>query len=104
MFDPTADLHIYFADFGVLATVLVAGAAVGETTILWEAPGRVISPFSGGVETTGPAALIRSDQVADCGITHGAGLIVADTVWHIVGLEPDGAGLTRLILSHDTDS
>lgn len=104
MFDPTADLHICFSDFGVPATVLVAGAAVGETTILWESPGRVISPFSGGVETTGPAALIRAAQVEDFGITHGDGLIVAATTWHIVGLEPDGAGLTRLILSHDTDN
>lgn len=101
--DPSADLDILFADFGVPVTVLVAGSSVGEVTVLWEHPGRTASPYSGVIETTGPAALAKTADVIERGITHGAQIIHDDTAWYVIGLEPDGFGLTRLILSKDSD-
>lgn len=98
-----ADISVFFADFAQTATVLISGTRVGDISILWEAPGRVASPF-GGIETTAPAALIATTAVNELGITHGAQLVVADTDWYVVALEPDGAGLTRLILSRDSDN
>lgn len=101
--NPAADIPILFADLGTPATIIVAGAAVGDVTILWQEPGVVVSPYS-GLEATAPGALIESRHIAELAITHGAQVIKDDTAWYIVGLEPDGTGLTRLTLSLNPDN
>jgi hypothetical protein len=48
------------------------------------------------MEASNPSALGRSDELAAVG--HGAEVSAGGVDWRVVGVQPDGTGLTRLIL------
>lgn len=50
------------------------------------------------VESTGPQFLVRSSDVA--GIAHGAELVINSVTYTVVGVKPDGTGMTTLELTH----
>ena len=103
MIDFAADLPILFADCSTPATVMISGHRAGVIDVLMEQPGKGVSPLTGLIESTAPAALVKQADVIGLGITHGAQLIIDGTTWQVVGMEPDGMGLSHLILSKDTD-
>lgn len=51
------------------------------------------------VDTVTPAAYAPTKNVATIAIGHT--LIVGGTTYHVIGVEPDGNGLTRMRLSKD---
>lgn len=93
--DLTADLTIFFADFGVAATYTPAGGAAASITVLFD------NAFvaAEGVESLGPAATCKASDVANA--RHGDTLVIDSTTYNIIGIHPDGAGLTLLLLSKD---
>lgn len=97
--DLTADLDMLFVDTGISAQVMSDSYLAGEILLLWESPGRVQNLFDGALETTEPAGVAKSSDVATLHIVHGSKLIISGTTWHVIGIMPDGSGLTRLTLS-----
>lgn len=95
----TADLDIFFADDGKLATVLINGGVAGTVTVLFDAPGQIQSLYDGSVETTQASALMTSADVSAFGIESGYELAIDGVTWYVLTPIPDGAGMTRLPLS-----
>ena len=87
----TEDLTAFFRteDFAVSATY--AGSTI---KVIFEAP--YYESISGVVEGTQPTALCRTADVS--GARHGDNFAVGSTTYKIVGVEPDGSGVTRLRL------
>lgn len=50
----------------------------------------------GVMESTNPSALGRSADLDT--VSHGSEVLINDAAWLVVGLQPDGTGLTRLLL------
>ncbi len=49
-----------------------------------------------GAESTAPAVLAKSSDVSAA--VHGTPLVYGGTTYHVIGIEPDGQGMTRLVL------
>ena len=97
--DPANDLDMLFVDLGLTAQVMIATYLAGEISVLYEAPGKVPSLFDNSYETSAPAAIVKSSDVDDLNIAHGGKLIISGATWYVIGIMPDGSGLTRLTLS-----
>ena len=52
-----------------------------------------------GVESASPAAYCKSADII--GVQHGDTLAISGTTYNIIGIQPDGTGMTTLILSKD---
>jgi len=50
----------------------------------------------GGVESLHPTLLVRDSDVS--GVAHGTSITVGGTAYTVRGIEPDGTGMTTLIL------
>jgi hypothetical protein len=94
------DFTVFFADFGVLATP-VLGEAV---TVIFDR--AQIQALNGEITATGPVALAVSADVADW-VPHETQLTIAATAgtpeadYILRDTQPDGTGLTLLILEVD---
>jgi len=55
-----------------------------------------IMGVDGGVESTQPGVVCRSGDVA--GIGHGAAVVADGVSYTVVGVKPDGTGITELAL------
>lgn len=88
----TEDLSVYFreADFGTAAVYSGSGETV--TGIL---DSEYLEPM-GRVQASQPVFLCRTADVPSA--THGQTLTVGETVYKLVGVEPDGTGTTVLRL------
>lgn len=97
--DMNADLDVFLADFGVTARYVSAGNSGTDITVLFD---NAYTPANIGrveVETLGPAATCKTSDVA--GALHGDTLIISDISYNIIGIHPDGSGMTILLLSKD---
>jgi hypothetical protein len=84
-----------------------AVATVGTEPIsaIFDAPFKAASPETGMVESSAPAATVKSSDVTACSIVHGTSIAISGTpggqydgTYTVIGIEPDGQGMTRLIL------
>lgn len=94
------DLDIFFADSGATATI-----GTTPISVLFDTPYRGIGIESGEVESSSPAATAKSSDVATLGIAHGTEIGISGTPggeydgdYTVIGMEPDGQGMTKLIL------
>lgn len=94
------DLDIFFNDFNVTATI---GAI--PIPVLFDAPYKGINIETNEIESYAPAATAKSTDVAARSIVHGTSITISGTpggeydgTYKCVGLEPDGQGMTKLIL------
>lgn len=96
----TSDLAGYFDAevFGDSATY-THGATPATITVLLDAPTDAQNLATGEVEITAPVAWARTADVSSA--SHGDTLVVSGTTYYIIGVQPDGTGVTRLILSED---
>jgi len=80
-------------EFGA-TTLTVGGVAVKG---IFDSDYFEIGSIDGGVESTQPGVVCRSSDVV--GVVHGVDVIV-DSVTHykVVGVKPDGTGMTELML------
>ena len=51
------------------------------------------------VETRVPQVTIKTSDIS--GLVHGDTLNINATVYNVIGIEPDGTGVTRVLLSQD---
>ena len=81
------------ADFGVAATYNGATAI----TVIFDDEYLEDSPGQGpGADSSHPAALARASDVSNA--VHGTPLVIGGTTYHVISIQPDGTGWTRLIL------
>lgn len=58
-----------------------------------------INLATGEIESTEPQIIVKSSNVS--GIEHGNTLIINSITYYVIGIHPDGTGLTTLTLSKD---
>lgn len=95
-----SDLDTLLSDFGVLATITRADAVVlSSVSGIYDAPFAAENLATGTVEQVAPQFVAKTSALTD--VRHHDILTVSGADWYIVGIEPDGTGLTRLVLSSD---
>ena len=52
-----------------------------------------------GIESATPQVLVKDSDIA--GATHGQTMTIDSVVYKIIGIHPDGTGLTLILLSED---
>ena len=96
------DLDAIFDNGDFAATATIGGVGIG---CLFDAPFRAVNPETGMVESSAPAATVKSTDAVARSVAHGTTVTISgaqDTQdngdYTIVGVEPDGQGMTRLVL------
>lgn len=89
-----SDTDAFFTDFCVEACY--NGASM---QVLFDSPFKAQNALTGTVETTSPSATCKSSDIY--GAQHGETIVINDISYTITGIEPDGMGMTLLILSAD---
>lgn len=99
--DFTADIDIFLTDLGTAATYTPAGWPAAAIRVIFANAHQVMEMLAGGVgfETTGPQALCKTSEVAAA--KHGDTLVIDSKFYYVTGVEPDGTGMTKLLLSED---
>lgn len=95
--DLTTDLDIFLNsnEFAVDVTfnaATIRGIFDNEFIALLEREGI-------GVEGAGPQCLFKTSDVSTA--IHGDTMTIESIVYNIIGIQPDGTGLTRILLSED---
>jgi len=95
--DLTTDLDTFLdtTDFAVAATLNGTTAI----NVIFDAAYEAVNLQTGEVEGAAPVAICKSSDVS--GVSHGDTLDVNGTTYYVRGIQPDGTGLTTLILSED---
>ena len=95
------DLAGIFADSEVTATV----APNDPFPVIFDAPYQGVSPHTNEIESYAPAATAQASDVAANSIVNRTELAISGTPggeydgdYAVVGIEPDGQGMTKLIL------
>lgn len=83
-----ADLDLFFTDFGVAATL--DGAAVRGVF------DRDYAQAFDGISTTAPQFVLKTTAAASA--TQASLLVVDGTTYRVRSVQPDGTGVTRLML------
>ena len=98
----TSDIpNIFLSDFTVDGTYTPQGGGPSTIKVVFENQYQSIEMLSEGVgvESTGPAATCKTSDVSTA--KHGDTLAISGKIYYINGVQPDGTGLTRLLLSED---
>jgi hypothetical protein len=108
--DLTGDLPGFLDpdEFGTAATYIGYTISAGGRTaitksinVIFDDAFDVISPITGEVELTRPQAIVRGSDTPAA--EHDQTLTVNGTIYKIIGIRPEGTGLTVLILSKDAE-
>jgi len=94
------DLDIFFQDFGVDAVYTPQGGAASTIRVLFDNT-YVAVDTAGNVlaESKSPIAHCKTSDIQ--GIRHGDTLLINGTTYYIVEHQPDGTGISVLVLSKD---
>lgn len=87
------DLDEFFTDFGETA-ILADGT---EITVIFDAGFKEALPMDISIESTKPTATVKTDDIE--GMVHGNTMEIRGTIYMVVGIQPDGTGITTVILS-----
>lgn len=92
----TEDLSLFLSgsDFAVSATV-------GAATVLGVFDKPHLSALGGAVGTTDPSFTLKSSDVSANSIARGTTLTISGTAYSVREIEPDGTGMTTLLLGTD---
>ena len=108
MLDAFADTIIigaapYFdqvGEFDAVATLDAVGSSGGvEYPCLFDAPGKVLNMFTGGIESAEPSVIMSAALAASSGVAHGTPVVIESRLYYVIAIDPDGSGFTRLALS-----
>lgn len=91
-FDPILTVDAVFTPAGGIGTII---------KVIFNKEYQTIEMLSGGVgvESSGPVATCKTSDVS--GAKHGDTLAISGTTYYISGVQPDGTGITKLLLSED---
>jgi len=95
-----ADLAAYFdptSGFAQAATLTVAGTDPRPVTVIFVEPYSALDAFGQPAASASPAAILRESEAT--GAAPGSLLTIDSKTWNVVAMEPDGSGITRLVLS-----
>jgi hypothetical protein len=100
--DPDIDAFFATDAFGQMATYTRTGYPSVSIPVIFEAPGSIL-PLADGteIESTAPKVLCRTEDVLNA--AHGDTVTVDSKTYKVIGISPDGTGITTLTLSEDTD-
>ncbi len=91
-----SDLDVFFnsSEFAVDVTYLAA-------TIqgIFDAPFKSAVEGEMGIESTLPQVLVKTSDVPSA--VHGQTMTIDSIVYQIIGIQPDGTGMTQILLSED---
>ncbi len=99
MLDDIREVFLDEADGSVRAVLWREGYAPVDILVNYTAAGTVVDTAAGAIETSAPEAEAASADLP--GASHGDVLEIAGERYEIIGMHPDGAGMTRLVLSLD---
>ena len=88
------DLDLFFEEFGVDATFKYE-----NVRIVFDDGYQAVDVQTGEIESSDPQATGKTEKFANA--EHGDTLEINDISYKIIGIQPDGTGLTTLILSKD---
>jgi len=94
MFTETFSVFFNTEEFATNAQITI-GASVVTVAGVFDAPPQTMLG-NGLMETQQPQLLVPTSAVAS--VVHGAPVTVASVNYVVAGIEPDGTGVTRLIL------
>jgi len=85
-------------EFGVAASVTIDGGGAETVNGVFdnEYVGVLDGEASTPVESTRPVFTVATDDVT--GIGHGDSVVISGTTYTVRGVEPDGTGVTRLVM------
>jgi molecular chaperone GrpE (heat shock protein) len=86
------NLDVFFTRFGVEATF-----DMGPVTVIFDNNFLVALE---GVETSTPAATIKTSEVLDLGMKHKDQITINEIPYQITGIQHDGTGMTVLLLEN----
>ncbi len=84
-------------DFGQSATYTASGGSPATITIIFDNEFFLSTIVGSGYENTNPTALCKTTDVSTA--TNGATLVTDSVTYYVIGVQPDGTGFTKLILS-----
>lgn len=93
--------NLLFTDSAVDAVYTPQGGQAASIKVIFDNQYQTIELLDGGVgvESTSPSILCRTSDIS--GVKHGDTLVISGTTYYITGVQPDGTGITRLMLSKD---
>lgn len=98
-----ADLsNVFFntAEFAEEVTWTPLTGTAQTIAVLWDDPYRAANPVSGQVEDTAPQCLAPTANIG--GMTQGDMITRQGTDYYVIEMQPDGSGITTVVLSKDT--
>lgn len=102
MIDPDIDAFFATDVFGQMATYTRSEYPAVSIPVIFDAPGSAASLADGTeYETTAPKVLCRTEDLP--GVAHGDAVTVGSRQYKVIGISPDGTGVTTLTLSEDSD-
>ena len=102
MIDPDIDAFFDTETFGQVATYTRSGYPSVSIPVIFDASGSIATLADGTeYETTAPKALCKTEDLPN--IAHGDAVTVEGRQYKVIGISPDGTGVTTLTLSEDSD-
>lgn len=94
----TSDLDIFFSSDGFAVQATYEGRIIN---VIFDSEYQALEMLGGGVgvESSSPSALCKTSDVSNA--KHGDTLTISGTTYYVTGVQPDGTGITRLLLSKD---
>jgi hypothetical protein len=95
--DITNDIDLFLRTSEFAKTAIYNGIQVINVIFDNESVGVDLGPET--VETLAPQALCKTSDIPS--VRHGDTLKIDDVTYKVIGAEPDGTGLTKVMLSKD---
>jgi hypothetical protein len=94
--DLTTDLDIFLNSNEFAVDVTYQSATIKG---VFDAPFESAVEGEMGIESTLPQVLVKTSDVASA--VHGQTMTINSVVYQIIGIQPDGTGMTLILLSED---
>lgn len=93
-FEEDLSLFLSSDEFGSVATATTRHGEVVQFQVIFD--NGYAAQFGGLADATGPSALARSADVAD--LVQGSVVDIGAETWAVADMQPDGTGMTTLLL------
>jgi len=100
MLTDIADVFLDTDEFADEAVWVDSGDESHTINGIFDEESEQVNPADGMIETTAPQFECASADVS--GASRGDSVTVSGTTYYIIAIQPDGTGMTTLILSKDT--
>ena len=88
------------SDFAQSASYTPSGGSAATIYVIFDNEFS-LSNIGIGFENSAPQVMAKTSDVSAA--TNGATIVIDSVTYYVIGVEPDGTGVTRLILSKNTN-